>query len=179
MDSISSCRSSAACALYPIGFIGCSARHPRFIPALIPAFSVAGEAGATCWVGTSSARWGRIGVVRLMACANANRSALRRSDGSQTWLALSLLHDTARAYCSAIRTQSTRTRRCLPRGATLPIAAPSCPNSQGRTTRQCVRHGPQDASVGAPGGRTSVQHRARCSRAFEMRRVPGLLGSGR
>jgi hypothetical protein len=28
-------------------------------------------------VGTEGARWGRVGVVRLMACANANRSALR------------------------------------------------------------------------------------------------------
>lgn len=44
---------------------------------MIPAFCDAGEAGAPCWVGTEGARWGRVGVVRLMACANANRSALR------------------------------------------------------------------------------------------------------
>ena len=37
---------------------------------MIPAFCDAGEAGAPCWVGTEGARWGRVGVVRLMACAN-------------------------------------------------------------------------------------------------------------
>lgn len=64
-------------ALYPIDFVGCFVGHPRFMPALTHAFSVAGEAGAMWRVGTSRARRGRIGVVRLMACANANRSALR------------------------------------------------------------------------------------------------------
>lgn len=47
---------------------------------MIPAFCDAGEAGARCWVGTEGAwlaKEGRVGVVRLMACANANRSALR------------------------------------------------------------------------------------------------------
>jgi len=45
------------------------------------AFCGAGEAGAACRVGTgggsAKAVTLGVGVVRLMACANANRSALR------------------------------------------------------------------------------------------------------
>ena len=46
---------------------------------MIPAFCDAGEAGAACWVGTEAPSFlgkGRVGVVRLMACANANLSEL-------------------------------------------------------------------------------------------------------
>ncbi|MFM2067009.1 MAG: hypothetical protein RLZZ584_1918 [Pseudomonadota bacterium] len=52
-------------------------RHPN----LAVTSCGAGEAGAACWVGTGG--WSAnavargVGVVRRMACANANRSALR------------------------------------------------------------------------------------------------------
>ena len=103
--------------------MGCSARHPRLIPALIPASSIAGEAGATCWVGCRGPR-GRNRSLRRMACANARRCVLPRTRALRTWLSLS----------SALAVESggpvSGRNRIGNRTSRAPLALGSCPLDQ-------------------------------------------------